>query len=121
MAASRYMGWLRCVLIAGLCYCLVGQTLLVQAAGIAAATADTQMVLCHGNGEPSPGETNDAPLAKCHFCWLPASGTALLPDANPSFAVRIAIIASAYSVSFETITVVRPPPRGASRAPPNFA
>ena len=121
MAASRYMGWLRCVLIAGLCYCLVGQTLLVQAAGVAAATADTQMVLCHGNGEPSPGETNDAPLTKCHFCWLPASGTALLPDTNPGFAVRIAIVASAYSVSFETITVVRPPPRGASRAPPYFA
>jgi hypothetical protein len=121
MVASRYMRWLRCVLIAGLCYCLVGQTLLVQAAGIVAATSDSQIVLCHGNGEPSPGETNDNPLAKCHFCWLPASGTALIPDANPGFAVRVAIALPVHSVSSESITVVRPPPRGASRAPPPIA
>jgi hypothetical protein len=121
MIASCYMGWLRCVLIAGLCYCLVGQTLLVQAAGIAAATADTQMVLCHGNGEPNPGDANDDPLAKCHFCWLPASGTALIPDANPGIAARVAIDASAYSFFSESFTVVRPPPRGDSRAPPHIA
>ena len=48
MVASRRMHWLRCILLAGLCYSLVLQTLLVQARGIAAAGADPQFVLCHG-------------------------------------------------------------------------
>ena len=120
MVASRRMHWLRCILLAGLCYSLVLQSLLVQAAGIAAATADTQLVLCHGNGDQSPGDGDDA-SARCHFCWVLVSGPALLPDTSPTISVPAAITASAYSFFSANITVVRPPPRGHSRAPPPFA
>ena len=69
----------------------------------------------------APADTDDDSLAQCHFCWLPASSAALLPDANLGIAVRIAIAASAYFFFSANITVVRPPPRGASRAPPHLA
>jgi hypothetical protein len=111
---------LRRVLLAGLCYSLVLQTVLVQAAGVAAATADTQFVLCHGNGDQSPGDDDDA-FARCHFCWLPASGAALLPHTAPAFSRPLAISATAYSFFSASIAIVRPPPRGASRAPPHRA
>src|SRR6476619_1478448 len=120
MVTSRRLRWLRCILLAGLCYSLVLQTLLVQAAGIAAATADTQLVLCHGNGDQSPGDADDA-AARCHFCWVLVSGPALLPDTSPVISVPAAITTSTYSVFSASITVVRPPPRGYSRAPPHFA
>jgi hypothetical protein len=120
MLASRCIGWLRCALLAGLCYSLVLQTLLVQAAGVAAATADTQFVLCHGNGDQSPGDNHDA-LARCHFCWVPASGTALLPETGVAISAPVAFAASAYFFFPPSIAIVRPPPRGASRAPPRFA
>jgi hypothetical protein len=121
MLVSRCTGWLRCVLLAGLCYALVLQALLVQAAGVAAATADTQLVLCHGNGDQSPGESDDHPLARCHFCWLPASGTALPPEIGQTISAPVAFAASVYSFFSASIVVVRPPPRGASRAPPHRA
>lgn len=122
MMASRCMHWVRCLLVAGLCYSLVLQTWLVQAAGISAATADTQFVLCHGNGDQSPpAEDGDSQQARCHFCWLPVSGVGPLPDAELSFGARIAIAASGYFFFSETIVVARPPPRGASRAPPHLA
>lgn len=120
MLASRCIGWLRCLLLAGLCYSLVLQTLLVQAVAVAAATADTQFALCHGNGDQSPGDADDA-FARCHFCWLPASGAALPPDASPALSHPVAISATAYSIFSASIVVLRPPPRGASRAPPRFA
>jgi len=119
MVASRRMHWIRCVLLAGLCYSLVLQTLLVQGAGVAAA-AGTDLVLCHGNGDQNPADSEDV-FARCHFCWLPASGAALLPDTGPAISVPVAITASAYCFFSARVSVVRPPPRGASRAPPHFA
>jgi hypothetical protein len=121
MVASRFTHWVRCVLIAGLCYGLVGQTLLVQAAGIATATTDFQTVICHGNGDQSPADTDENPLARCHFCWLPGSSAVLLPEANFGIAAPIAFAAPAYFFFSASITVVKPPPRGFSRAPPSFA
>ncbi len=118
MVASRRMRWLRFILLAGLCYSLVLQTLLVQAAGITAAVGP-QLVLCHGNGDQNPADSDDV-LARCNFCWLPASGAALLPATGPAISVPVAITASAYSFLSARISVVRPPPRGASRAPPHF-
>jgi hypothetical protein len=120
MVASRCMGWLRCVLLAALCYSLVLQTLLVQTAGFAAATADTQFVLCHGNSDQSPGKGDDA-FARCHLCWVPASGAALPAQTGPTISVPVAITATAYSFFSASFAVVRPPPRGASRAPPSLA
>jgi hypothetical protein len=114
------MGWLRGILLAGLCYSLVLQTLLVQAAGFAAATADTQFVLCHGSSDQSPGEGDDT-FARCHFCWVPASGAALPPETGPAFSRPLAISATAYSFFSASFAIVRPPPRGASRAPPSLA
>lgn len=121
MLINGCIGWLRGVLLAGLCYSLVLQTLLVQAAGVAAATADTQLVLCHGNGGQSPGDGDDDAFARCHFCWVPASGAALLPETGPAFSRPLAISATAYSFFSASFAIVRPPPRGASRAPPYFA
>jgi hypothetical protein len=116
------MRLVRCVLVVGLCYSLVLQTWLVQAAGIVAATADTQIVLCHGNGsQDSPAEDGDSSRTRCHFCWLPVPGVAPLPDAELGFGTRIAIAASGYFFLSNTIVVTRPPPRGASRAPPHLA
>jgi hypothetical protein len=116
------MRWVRCVLLAGLCYALVLQTWLVQAAGIIAATADTQLVLCHGSGDQTaPTEDPDLPQTRCHFCWLPVSGVALLPNAELSFGTRIAIAVSGYFFFSDNIVVARLPPRGASRAPPHLA
>jgi hypothetical protein len=120
MVASRRMHWLRCILLAGLCYSLVLQTLLVQARGIAAAGADPQFVLCHSDSDQSPGEGDDA-AARCHFCFVLVSGTALLPDAGSAISVPAVITASAYSFFSARIIVARPPPRGFSRAPPYFA
>jgi Protein of unknown function (DUF2946) len=117
MVASRWIRWLRCILLAGLCYSLVLQTLLAQAAGIGAATADTQFVLCHGNGDQSPGGDDDA-FARCHFCWLPASGAALLPETGLAISAPFAFAAPAYFFFPPSIAILRPPPRGASRAPP---
>jgi hypothetical protein len=97
------------------------QTLLVQAAGVAAATADTQLVLCHGNGDQSPGEADDDSLARCHFCWLPASSAIPLPETGLAISAPVAFAASAYFFFSASIAVTRPPPRGASRAPPRFA
>lgn len=114
------MRWVRGILVVALCYCVAGQTFLVQAAGIAAVTADAGAFLCHGDRDGTPPVSGDDPLAKCHFCWLPASGVALLPAAQCSIAERIAIAASGYSVVSQSIVVVKPPPRGASRAPPAY-
>jgi hypothetical protein len=114
------MHWLRCILLAGLCYSLVLQALLVQATGIAAASADPQFVLCHSDGDQSPGEGDDA-AARCHFCFVLVSGTALLPDTGSAISVPAAVSASAYSFFSARIVVARPPPRGFSRAPPHFA
>ena len=119
MVASRRMRWLRFFLLAGLCYSLVLQTLLVQAAGVAAA-AGPQLVLCHGNGDQDPAGSDDV-FARCHFCWLPASSPALLPDTGLGIAASVAVTASAYSFFSANVSVLRPPPRGASRAPPHFA
>ena len=119
MVASHRMHWLRCILLAGLCYSLVLQTLLVQSAEIVAA-AGPQLVLCHGNGDQDPAGSDDV-FARCHFCWLPASSTALLPDKGPAIAAPAAVTASAYAFFSASISVLRPPPRGASRAPPHFA
>jgi hypothetical protein len=121
MVASRFTHWVRCVLVAGLCYCLVGQTLVVQAAGIATATTDFQTVICHGNGDQGPADSDDGSMAQCHFCWLPASSVALLPEANFGITAPIVFAASAYAFFSASITVVRPPPRGSSRAPPRLA
>jgi hypothetical protein len=120
MPASRCQGWLRCVLLAALSYAFVLQTLLVQAAGVAVAAADTQFVLCHGSGDQSPGNDDDA-FARCHFCWVPASGAALPPETGPAFSRPLAISATAYSFISASLAVLRPPPRGASRAPPSLA
>jgi hypothetical protein len=120
MAAGRCRNWSRCVLLAALCYTLVLQALLVQAAGVAAATADTQFVLCHGNGDQSPGKGDDA-FARCDFCWVPASGAALPPETGPTISVPLAVTAAAYSSLSASFAIIRPPPRGASRAPPSLA
>jgi hypothetical protein len=120
MLTGRCMCWVRRVLVAGLCYALVLQTLLLQAAAVAAANPDAQGVLCHGNGDQSPGDGADV-FAGCHSCSLPASGAALLPDAGPAVSVRIAVTASAFFFFSAPIIIVRPPPRGESRAPPDIA
>jgi hypothetical protein len=124
MSASRSIcrRFFRGLLVAGLCYSLVLQALLVQAADLAAATAETQFPICHGNGDQTPPAGDDGSLqTRCHFCWLPASDTALMPDASPGLFAPIAIVGSGYSFSSESFVVIRPPPRGASRAPPHLA
>jgi hypothetical protein len=122
MLTSRCMRFFRRVLIAGLCYSLVLQVLLAQSADISAAASDTKFVICHGNGDQTPPADDDGSLQTgCHFCWLPISGPALLPDAGLSVGIRIATAASGYFAPPERIVVVRPPPRGASQAPPPFA
>ncbi len=120
MVASRSMGWFRCVLTAGLCYALVLQVMLVQAAGVEAA-AGMQTVICHGDGDQNQNELDRAPLAQCHFCLMPATSVALLPGSISEVAIVFAVVVSDYAVFADGITVTRPPPRGASRAPPHFA
>jgi hypothetical protein len=121
MPARRKDTWLRGLVLAGLCYCLVLQGLLVQAAGIAAATADAQIVLCHGNGDQGSGGPEGDPLTRCRYCWLPVSGAVLLPEAGFVVAMRNIVSALAYSSARQDILVTKPPPRGASRAPPASA
>lgn len=118
MAQSR-TNWLRCLLVTGLCYCLFAQTLLVQAAGIVAAAP--QPVICHGIADGASGDADNDNAPQCHFCWLPASGVTLLPDLRSSLPVPVSVAASGYSVFSAPIGLVRPPPRGASRAPPSLA
>ena len=121
MVASRPMRWLRCVLLAGLCYSLVLQAPLAQTARLAAAVADPQPVLCHGNGDRSSPDSDDA-FAGYHFCCLLTSYAALIPAANPCIpAAAIAVAASPYPFFPDSRTVTKPPPRGFSRAPPHFA
>jgi hypothetical protein len=117
---SRCISWLRCALLAGLCYSLVLQTLLMQAAATAAA-AGTEIVICHGNGDQNPGDTGDDSQARCDLCWLPASGAALLPETGWSAIARTATGGLAYRSVAASFIVVKPPPRGASRAPPRLA
>jgi hypothetical protein len=121
MVAGRRMRLVRCILLTGLCYCLVLQTLMVQSEMLAAAAADPQPVLCHGNGDQNSPDSDGA-FAGCHFCCLPTSYAALIPAANPCIpAAAIAVAASPYPFFPDSLTVTKPPPRGFSRAPPHFA
>ena len=120
MVSSRFKGWLRCVLTTGLCYALFLQILLVQAVAVKTDTG-LETAICHGNGEQNQNEPGGAPSAQCHFCLLPGASVALLPDDMSGAAIFFVAAASAYSVFSSDSSIVKPPPRGASRAPPAFA
>lgn len=119
MGPQSHMNWLRRLLLAGLCCCLALQMFVVQMTSIEAAFDDGQPVLCHNVSEDD--EDGGKPFTPCHLCWLPASGHVLLSDAGPVLSIPSIVVAPAYSAAALRFTVLKPPPRGYSRAPPSFA
>lgn len=120
MAPKSRTYWLRWVAAAGLCWSLLLQTFMVQATAIETAVADAQPVLCHNVSDDDPAD-NDRGLARCHLCWLPGASMVSLSDAAPVFSEPAVFTAFLYVFHVARFSVVMPPPRGASRAPPSFA
>jgi hypothetical protein len=120
MAPKSRINWLRGIALAGLCWSLLLQAFMVQASAIEIVTADAQPVLCHNVADEEPAD-DDKGLARCHLCWLPGASTVLLSDAAPAISKPVAVAAPLHSFYVARFSIVTPPPRGASRAPPSFA